>query len=150
METNYLGAVYCTYHALSYLKKSRGMIVAISSIQGKIAVPYHSGYVASKHAVQGFFDTLRSEIEGQGVDVLTVLPYWLKGTTLRNSAFGKDGMALGQESKKSKKVPTVVNNPKRYSKASILFDSLYNSIFVIAKAIVNAIIVNVIVIYKQG
>ena len=103
METNYLGAVYCTYHALSYLKKSRGMVVAISSIQGKIAVPYHSGYVASKHAVQGFFDTLRSEIEGQGVDVLTVLPYWLKGTTLRDSAFGKDGMALGQESKKSKK-----------------------------------------------
>ena len=55
-----------------------------------------------------------------------------------------------KKSKKSKKVPTVVNNPKRYSKASILFDSLYNSIFVIAKAIVNAIIVNVIVIYKQG
>ncbi|MFB3905322.1 MAG: SDR family oxidoreductase [Acidobacteriota bacterium] len=96
MQVNYLGVVYCTYHALPLLKQSRGMIVAISSIQGKIGVPYHTGYVASKHAVQGFFSALRTELKGTGVDVLLVLPHWLTGTRLREHAYGKDGAPLGK------------------------------------------------------
>lgn len=81
MKVNYLGAVYCTHFALPYLKRSGGMIVGISSIQGKIGVPYHSGYAASKHAMQGFLDTLRSE--EPGIDVLVVSPSWMKGTDLK-------------------------------------------------------------------
>ncbi len=95
MQVNYLGVVYCTYYALPLIKKSRGMIVAISSIQGKIGVPYHTGYVASKHAVQGFFSSLRTELKGSGVDILLVLPHWLTGTRLREHAYGKDGAPLG-------------------------------------------------------
>ena len=57
IETNYLGAVYLTHHCLPALIKSKGMITAISSIQGKIAVPNHTGYVASKHALTGFLNT---------------------------------------------------------------------------------------------
>lgn len=95
MDTNYLGAVHCTHFALPHLKESAGMIVAISSIQGKIGVPYHTGYVASKHALQGFFDTLRAELEGTGVKVLMVLPHWLRGTRLRRNAYDKSGAALG-------------------------------------------------------
>ncbi|RPI24586.1 MAG: SDR family oxidoreductase [Acidobacteria bacterium] len=95
MEVNYLGVVYCTYHSLPHLKQSRGVIVAISSIQGKIGVPYHTGYVASKHAVQGFFNALRTELRGTGVDILLVLPHWLTGTRLRQHAYGKDGAPLG-------------------------------------------------------
>ncbi|HXK61522.1 MAG TPA: SDR family oxidoreductase [Acidobacteriota bacterium] len=95
MNVNYLGIVYCTYFALPYLKESRGIIVAISSIQGKIGVPYHTGYVASKHAVQGFFNALRTELRGTGVDILLVLPHWLTGTKLREHAYGKDGAPLG-------------------------------------------------------
>ena len=95
METNYLGAVHCAHAALPYLKERRGMIVAISSIQGKIGVPYHTGYVASKHALQGFCDTLRVELEGSGVRVLTVLPHWLRGTGLRQNAYGKSGTPMG-------------------------------------------------------
>ena len=90
MDTNYLGVVHCVYYALPHLKKSRGMVVAISSIQGKIGVPLHTGYVASKHAVQGFFESLRGELRESGVDVLTVLPGWLRGTNLRRAALGKD------------------------------------------------------------
>ena len=78
------------------------MIVAISSIQGKIGAPLHTGYVASKHAVQGFFEALRMEL-GDSVDVLTVLPHWLRGTNLRKSAFGKDGSALGGSERKHSK-----------------------------------------------
>lgn len=95
MQVNYLGVVYCTYYALPFLRKSRGRIVAISSIQGKIGVPYHTGYVASKHAVQGFFNALRTELKGTGVDILLVLPHWLTGTRLREHAYGKDGAPLG-------------------------------------------------------
>ena len=69
METNYLGTVHCMHYVLPHLKQSQGMVVAISSIQGKIGVPLHTGYVASKHAVQGFFEALRIELDGSGVDV---------------------------------------------------------------------------------
>ncbi len=103
METNYLGIVHCVYYALPHLKKSKGTIVAISSIQGKIGVPHHTGYVASKHAVQGFFESLRTELIGSGVDVLTVLPHWLRGTNLRKSALGRDGSAVGESRKKHSK-----------------------------------------------
>jgi short-subunit dehydrogenase len=96
METNYLGAVYSTYYALPHLRKSKGMIVVISSIQGKIGVPFHTGYVASKHALQGFFSSLSSELDGSGVDVLMVLPHWLRGTNLRKNAFGRDGSFIGE------------------------------------------------------
>lgn len=98
MDTNYLGAVHCTYYAMPHLRKSRGTIVAISSIQGKIGVPLHTGYVASKHALQGFFDALRTEIAGSGIHILLVLPHWLRGTNLRKSAIGADGRALGKSS----------------------------------------------------
>ena len=100
METNYLGIVHCVYYALPHIRARKGQIVAISSIQGKIGVPFHTGYVASKHAVQGFFESLRTELGGTGVDVLTVLPHWLRGTNLRKSAFGKHGDALGSSSRK--------------------------------------------------
>lgn len=103
MDTNYLGVVHCVHAALPELKKTRGMIVAISSIQGKIGVPLHTGYVASKHAVLGFFEALRMELDGSGVDILSVLPHWLRGTNLRQSAFGKDGETLGASSRKHSK-----------------------------------------------
>jgi short-subunit dehydrogenase len=95
MQVNYLGAVYCTHFALPYLKTSRGLLVAISSLSGKTAVPTRSGYVASKHAMQGFFDTLRIELQGTGVDVLVVSPGFV-ATDIRQRALGADGKALGQ------------------------------------------------------
>jgi short-subunit dehydrogenase len=94
MRVNYLGAVYCTYHALPYLKASQGLLVAISSLCGKQGVPTRSGYVASKHAMQGFFDTLRIELQGTGVDVLVVSPGFV-ATDIRQRALGADGQPLG-------------------------------------------------------
>ena len=60
MRINYLGAVYCTHYALPHLKTRRGLIVAVSSLTGKTGVPTRSAYAASKHAMQGFFDSSRS------------------------------------------------------------------------------------------
>ncbi|MBD2731917.1 SDR family oxidoreductase [Nostoc sp. FACHB-892] len=95
MQVNYLGAVYCTHYALPYLKASRGLLVAISSICGKTGVPTRTGYVASKHAMQGFFDTLRIELHSTGVDVLVVSPGFV-ATDIRQRALGADGKPLGK------------------------------------------------------
>jgi NAD(P)-dependent dehydrogenase (short-subunit alcohol dehydrogenase family) len=95
MRINYLGAVYCTHHALPHLKATRGLLVAISSITGKTGVPTRTGYAASKHAMQGFFDSLRIELHGTGVDVLVVSPGFV-ATEVRAHAFGADGKPLGE------------------------------------------------------
>ncbi|MBZ4407401.1 SDR family oxidoreductase [Myxococcus sp. MISCRS1] len=93
MRINYLGAVYCTHAALPYLKARRGLLVAISSLTGKTGVPTRTGYAASKHAMHGFFDSLRVELMGTGVDVTVVCPGFVS-TNVRANALGKDGKPL--------------------------------------------------------
>lgn len=90
MRVNYLGAVYCTHYALPYLKESQGLLVAISSLCGKTGIPTRSGYVASKHAMQGFFDTLRIELRDTGIDVLVVSPGFV-ATDIRQHVLGANG-----------------------------------------------------------
>jgi short-subunit dehydrogenase len=90
IQVNYLGAVYCTYFALPWLKKSRGLVAAISSLQGKTGFPLYTGYSASKHAMQGFFDSLRIELRGSGVDVLVVSPGPV-ATSIHINRMGGDG-----------------------------------------------------------
>ena len=90
MAVNYLGAVYCTHFALPHLKKRRGLVVAISSLQGKTGFPNSTAYAASKHAMQGFFDSLRIELAGSGVDVLVVSPGPV-ATRIHTHRLGGDG-----------------------------------------------------------
>jgi short-subunit dehydrogenase len=90
MRVNYLGSVYATYHALAHLKASRGQIVAISSLAGLNGVPLRTAYAATKHAQLGFFDSLRIELRGTGVDVTVVCPYFVQSEIRRRSA-GPDG-----------------------------------------------------------
>ena len=74
MRVNYLGCVYPTHYALPHLEKSRGLIVVMASLAGLTGVPTRTGYAASKHAVFGFFDSLRIELEGTGVGVTMIAP----------------------------------------------------------------------------
>lgn len=74
MRLNYLSAVWLTHHALPHLKASRGLIVGVSSLAGLTGVPCRTGYAATKHAMFGFFDSLRIELDGTGVDVTMVAP----------------------------------------------------------------------------
>ena len=99
MEVNYLGAVHGVHFALPHLKKSGGRFVAIASIQSRTGVPYHTGYVASKHALEGFCKALRYDLEGTGVTVLTVHPHWIRGTGLRANACAADGGSVGEQSR---------------------------------------------------
>ena len=59
MRVNYFGSLYCTYYALPHLKRSRGRIVAIASVAARTGIPTRTGYAASKHAMVGFFESLR-------------------------------------------------------------------------------------------
>ncbi len=90
MQINYMGPVYCTGHALPHLKASRGRIVGIASHTGLTGVPTRSGYAASKHAMRGFFDSLRIELTGTGVTVTMVYPGFV-ATGIRENATGPDG-----------------------------------------------------------
>ncbi len=94
MRVNYLGSVYCTHHALPHLGRSRGRIVGVSSLTGKTGVPTRSAYAASKHAMAGFFDSLRIELDGTGVSVTMIYPGFVS-TEIRERAFGPDGTPLG-------------------------------------------------------
>ncbi len=98
MEINFLGAVYCTHFALPHLKRSGGLLVAVSSLQGKTGFPNSTAYSASKHAMQGFFDSLRIELLGSGVDVLVVSPGPV-ATSIHTRRLAGDGQ-LSQESLK--------------------------------------------------
>ena len=105
LRVNYLGSVYCTWYALPHLKQSRGRIVAVSSLTGKTGVPTRSGYAASKHAMNGFFDTLRIELLGSGVSVTVACPDFV-ATEIRERAFGADGAPLGASPVAESKVMT--------------------------------------------
>jgi short-subunit dehydrogenase len=93
MRTNYLGSVYCTYYALPSLKQFHGQIVGISSLTGKTGVPTRSGYAASKHAMAGFFDSLRIEMAPYGVSVSMIYPGFV-ASEVRAQALGPDGKSL--------------------------------------------------------
>ncbi|NOK17558.1 SDR family oxidoreductase [Corallococcus carmarthensis] len=95
MRINYLGAVHCTFHALPHIQARKGLLVAVSSLTGKTGVPMRTGYAASKHAMQGFFDSLRIELLGTGTDVLVVSPGFV-ATDIRAHALGPEGQPLGQ------------------------------------------------------
>lgn len=102
IEVNYLGAVYTTYAALPHLKETSGLIVGVSSLAGKTGMPYRTGYSASKHAMQGFFDALRVELMDTGVDVSMISPGFVD-TDIRQHSFGADGQLLGHDPHVGKK-----------------------------------------------
>jgi short-subunit dehydrogenase len=74
MQVNFWGSVYCTHAALPYLKESHGRIVAVSSLAGLVGVPGRTAYSGSKFAMTGFFEALRSELQGSGVSVTIAYP----------------------------------------------------------------------------
>ena len=77
MEVNIFGAVALTHAALPHVVARRGVIVAISSVAGFAPLIGRTGYAASKHALHGFFDSLRSEVEDAGVGVTVVCPSFI-------------------------------------------------------------------------
>lgn len=90
MAVNFFGSLHCTHAALPSIRERRGTIVAISSVAGIAPLIGRTGYCASKHALHGFFDTLRNELHGTGVDVLLVCPSFVD-TAIDRNALDVDG-----------------------------------------------------------
>ena len=105
MRLNYLGSAYPTFHALPHLKRSRGRIVAVASMAGLIGVPTRTGYAAAKHAVIGFFDSLRVELLGSGVSVTVICPDFVV-SEIHKRALGPDGRPLGDNPMAGSKIMT--------------------------------------------
>jgi UDP-glucose 4-epimerase len=105
MDVNYFGAVHCTKAALTSLQATRGRIVAVSSIAGFSPLIGRSAYAASKHALHGFFDSLRSELRGGGVSVTLVCPSFIS-TGIEAAALGGDGTPAGGNRDVAGKVAT--------------------------------------------
>lgn len=96
MRVNYLGSVWSTAHALPHLKRSRGQVVAISSLTGLTGVPQRTAYGATKHAMAGFFDSLRIELAGTGVDVTVIYPGFVF-SEINQRALSGSGVPFGQK-----------------------------------------------------
>ncbi|HSD75182.1 MAG TPA: SDR family oxidoreductase [Steroidobacteraceae bacterium] len=94
MRLNYLSAVHLTGLALPWIKQTQGRIVAVASIAGLTGVPERSAYAASKHAMIGFFDSLRIELKGSGVSVTVIAPDFVR-SEIHKRALGPDGRPLG-------------------------------------------------------
>jgi short-subunit dehydrogenase len=105
MRINYFGAAYSTYYALPYLKESKGRLVAVSSLAGLSGVPTRTAYAASKHAIFGFFDSLRIELMETGVTVTIIAPDFVL-SEMHRRAFGSDGKPLGQSPMQEEKIMT--------------------------------------------
>jgi short-subunit dehydrogenase len=94
MEVNFWGAVYCTKYALPYIQKTKGTIAAISSIAGFHGLPGRSAYSASKFALHGFMESVRTENLKNGVHVL-VLAASFTASNIRKNALNATGEPQG-------------------------------------------------------
>jgi dehydrogenase/reductase SDR family member 7B len=96
MDLNFFGTVALTKAVLpSMLARKSGHIVPISSVIGHVGVPLRSAYATSKHALHGFFDTLRAETEKDGIRVTIVCPGYVR-TKVSENALRGDGSRYGK------------------------------------------------------
>ena len=95
MRINYMGSLWCTHAVLPALRASKGLVAGVCSIAGKVGVPGRTAYSPSKFAQAGFFEALRTELIGSGVDVTVVFP-GVVATNIRHHGYGPDGQPAGK------------------------------------------------------
>ncbi|MBS1918256.1 MAG: SDR family oxidoreductase [Bacteroidetes bacterium] len=105
MEINFLGSVYCTKYALPEIIKQKGTIVGVSSTAGYRGLPGRTGYSASKFALQGWLEALRTELMENGVNVMWVCPGFT-ASNIRNAALNNRGDAQGESPMDEEKLMT--------------------------------------------
>lgn len=105
MRVNFFGSMYCTYYALPHLKQTKGRIVAIASVAARTGIPTRTGYSASKHAMVGFFESLRIEVEDDGISVTIAYPDFV-ASGMHTRSLGADGQPLGHNPLQVDKIMT--------------------------------------------
>ncbi|MGC8865448.1 MAG: SDR family oxidoreductase [Bacteroidales bacterium] len=116
MDVNFWGTVYCTRYALPYLLKSKGSVVGVISIAGYVGLPGRTGYSASKFAVRGFLETLRTENLKTGLHVLIAAPGFT-ATDIRFTALTADGSPQGASPRKEEKMMSAEEVAQRIIRA---------------------------------
>lgn len=118
MDINFWGTVYSTKYALPYIKQAKGSIVGISSIAGYRGLPARTGYSASKFAMHGFLETLRTELLYSGVHVLLACPGFT-ASNIRNTALAANGQQQGETPREEEKMMSAEEVAERILKATI-------------------------------
>jgi dehydrogenase/reductase SDR family member 7B len=95
MDINFWGTVYCSKFALPHLLKTKGSLVGVSSIAGYKGLPGRAGYSASKFAMQGLLEVIRTENMKKGLHVLIACPGFT-ASNIRKTALAADGTQQGE------------------------------------------------------
>ncbi len=118
MEVNYFGAIGLTKAVLPILlAQGRGSIVAVSSVMGYLGTPKRAAYSASKHALHGWFDSLRTEVEPRGLHVGLVCPGYVRTNLSRHALTATGGPNARLDAGQARGIP-----PSRV--AAVLLDAV--------------------------
>ena len=117
MDVNFYGTVYVTKYALPYILESKGSVIGISSVAGYRGLPGRTGYSASKFAMQGFLEALRTEVMHQGVHVLVACPGFT-ASNIRRTALNAQGNTQGESPRAEKNMMSANEVATRILKAT--------------------------------
>ncbi|HEY4652727.1 MAG TPA: SDR family oxidoreductase [Pontibacter sp.] len=118
MDINFWGTVYTTKFALPYIMATKGSVIGISSIAGYRGLPARTGYSASKFAMHGFLETLRTEMLHKGVHVLVACPGFT-ASNIRNTALAANGQQQGESPRDEGNMMTAEEVADQILKATI-------------------------------
>lgn len=95
-DINFFGVIALTKAVLPYMiAQKSGHIAVTSSIMGKLGTPFRSGYAATKHALHGFFDSLRAEVFKENINITLICPGYIR-TNVSVNAITSDGSKYGK------------------------------------------------------
>ena len=105
MDINFFGSVYCTKFALNSIIERKGTVVGVSSIAGYRGLPGRSAYSASKFALQGWLEAIKTELAEEGVHVMWVCPGFTT-SNIRKASLNKDAQTHGDSTMDESKLMT--------------------------------------------
>lgn len=147
MEVDYFGQIAITKGLIPhFIKRKKGHFVVISSVLGMIGAPNRTGYAAAKHALHGFFDSLRAELwkESKGIHVTIVCPGWIS-TNLAKHALTAKGTELNDEDKRNSQgmtpeaLATKINSAIRRKKEEVYIGGMKEMLSIYLKRFVPGI-----------
>ena len=103
MDINFYGALYATKYCLPEIIRNKGSVIGISSIAGYRGLPARAGYSASKFALNGFLEVLRTEMLKKDVHVMTACPGFT-ASNIRKRSLSKDGQSQGDSPRQENKM----------------------------------------------
>lgn len=118
MDINFYGVLFATQACLPEITKNKGSVVGISSIAGFRGLPGRTGYSASKFALNGFLEVLRTEMLKKDVHVLTACPGFT-ASNIRKRALSKDGTSQGESPRDENTMMSAEEVAKRIYKATV-------------------------------